>query len=217
MIKGLIFDIGGVLAYDVNEYIFAPDGPIVTKYHLDPQKVTQLSAKLWQKYAHTTEDLEENWQQLEQDYWSEFKQATGLTVPTAEIIELLSPYFRPVQHMTQFLETLKNQNLDLLICSNNAEFFYQRQKESAGFGPYVEKRKIILSCHYGVHKDEETFIMFKALEKQMDFPKEQYLFIDDRKKNIDAALKFGLTPIFFPAEAPYGHTYIQRIITQINT
>lgn len=215
MLKGIIFDIGGVLSYDINEYLFAPDGPIVTTYNLEPQSTRDLAMQLWGKYAHTRQDFEETWQQVEEEYWNEFKAASGVTAPISELIALTLPLIRPVPHMADLLAELKDQNYDLLICSNNTEFFYQRQKELAGFAQYFQKNKVILSNHYGHPKEEETATLFKAVESQMDYPKENYLFIDDRPKNIKAGLKYGLNPILFPVEAPYGHTYLRQLINKM--
>lgn len=217
MIRGIVFDIGGVLAYDVMEYLFEfKNCVVVEKYQLDSKIVAETAAVLWRKYAHTSEDLEESWQDQEKDFWEEFKQKTGLNAGTADLIQLSKEYFRPVSGMVDLLAWLHRERFDLLICSNNAEFLYHRQKQSAGFAKFFEKRKIILSNHFGVSKHEPSFTMFKAVEKQMEYSKEEYLFIDDRKKNIDAALQFGITPILFPAEASYGHTYIKAIIQKVN-
>lgn len=213
----MIFDIGGVLAYDVWEYLFQFDNSaIVEKYHIDIQKVKEAAEIVWEKYAHTKQDYEETWQALEQEFWDEFKKEIGITVPTVELIALSQEHFRPVLGMTILLEWLHEQHFDLLICSNNTEFFFQRQRKAAGFERYFEKRKIILSNHYGESKNGEKLAMFRAVERQMDFPKEAYLFVDDKEKNIAAALNYGILPLLFPREAAYGHAYVKEIITKMN-
>jgi FMN phosphatase YigB (HAD superfamily) len=84
-----------------------------------------------------------------------------------------------------------------------------------GFEGIFDSEKIALSCRYGVAKDDAPGTMFKALEKEMSFPKEQYLFIDDRAGNLEAGLTFGVVPIYFPAEAEFGHIYIKEIISKM--
>lgn len=217
MVKGVIFDIGGVLAFDIVEYLFDFDNcAIVDKYHLDARNVKEASKALWLKYTHTEKDNEDIWQEVEQEYWNEFKYKTGLSVANEELIQLSKKYIRPVEGMNSLLNWLNKNEFDLLICSNNTEFFFQRQKKIADFGKYFEKRKIILSNHYGVPKHEETLTLFREVEKQMDYPKKDYLFVDDRVININAGLKFGIAPLLFPAEATYGHIYVKKIIEKMN-
>lgn len=94
--------------------------------------------------------------------------------------------------------------------------FYQRLKDLLKLDEIVEKRKIVLSNHHGLSKSHPGFALFNEIEKQMDYPKDQYIFIDDRKGNIERALEFGIPSILFPAEASYGATYLKEIISLIN-
>lgn len=215
MIKGIVFDIGGVLSYDIQEYLYGDEKiGIAAKYGLDERELLGVMDSLYDKYAHTTEDNEHRWQEQENEYWNEFKSRTGVEVPNEELIEMTKSFVKPVPGMPEFLKELKSQGYDLLICSNNTEFFYQRQKELLQLGEIVEKRKVILSNHHGLSKSHPEFALFKEIEKQMDFPKDQYIFVDDRKGNIERALQFGIPAIYFPAEAPYGASYLREILSK---
>lgn len=216
MVKGVIFDIGGVLAYDIREYLFYEQGTgLISKYGLDKKTASEVDQVLYEKYAYNKIGKEDNWQKLEEQYWSEVKTKIGLSVPTSELIEISKRFIRPVPGMMDLIKFLKEEEFDLLLCSNNCEFWFQRIKQALGLGGYFEDRKIILSNRFGASKADPSFALFKEIEKQIDYPKEKYLFVDDRKGNIERAIQFGITPIYFPAEFIDGKSYITEILKKI--
>lgn len=54
MIKGIIFDMGGVLVYDVQEPLFFDSkNGLIVQYGLKERKVAKAVRVLWEKYAYT--------------------------------------------------------------------------------------------------------------------------------------------------------------------
>lgn len=124
MIKGFVFDIGGVLACDIQEDLFGDEKiGISAKYGLDKKKTLEITDSLYDKYAHTSQSNEHRWQDQENEYWDEFKLRTGLNVPNVDLIEMTKGFVKLIPGMKELLRELKDQKYDLLICSNNTEFF----------------------------------------------------------------------------------------------
>jgi len=213
MIKGIVFDIGGVLAYDIREYLFYEEGTgLISKYGLDKRIVSEIDSILYDKYAYNKIGNKENWEELERQYWDELINHINLQATPDELIEFTKKYVREVSGMMDLVKSLKANNFDLLICSNNTEFSYQRISRLLNLEDYFEERKIILSNRFGASKSSPNFILFEEAERQMEYKKEEYLFVDDRQSNIEKALEFGITPVYFPAEATYGRKYLESII-----
>lgn len=215
-IEGVIFDVGGVLANDVSEYLFDINGGTITKHFaLNPATAKQVGEDLWNSYAYTSAKATD-WQEEEKKYWEEFKAKTGVVAPYEVFVEITKRTVKAVPKMRELLAWLKSEKLDLMICSNNTDFFFNRQNEVSGFGPFFDDDKIALSNHFGAPKRHPEAAMFKHLEDKLQAPPENYLFIDDRGPNIQFALERGFNGLYFPAESNYGHQYVKRIIETAN-
>ncbi len=231
MIKGVVFDLGGVLAYDVQEYLFADkmfideEQGLPARYAFDPAAVQEVARRLWRKYAyHVRYNAQRDpdaWRNLEKRYWREFTQALNPSLSPRvrrtfiqECIDLTEKYIKPVDGMPQFVETLHGRGLDLIILSNNTEFWFHRQSELLHLERYVQPESIILSCRRRASKTHPRPTLFeKAFETAVRrSEKAHYLYIDDRFDNIAQANRFGLAGILFPSASPRGCVYLSQAL-----
>lgn len=212
-IRGIVFDIGGVLAFDVQESLFSDhESGLIKSYHLEPSQVLSVATELWRKYAYNERTNGHDWRRLESQYWEEFSRRLSLSTPVEDFIHLTVAFIRPVHGMMNILRNLHRQQVDILICSNNTEFWFQRQRAKLGLDRYVSSESVVLSCRVGARKSSPKFEMFKALEPAMKYDPEYYLFVDDRFENIQRAVQFGLTGIQFPTGSASGAEYLQRLL-----
>ena len=73
MIQALIFDIGGVLAYDVWEHLLLDkEKGVASVFNLNVDEVCKVGQDLWDQFAHRPADTENGWTRLEKDYWNLF-------------------------------------------------------------------------------------------------------------------------------------------------
>jgi FMN phosphatase YigB (HAD superfamily) len=216
MVEGLIFDVGGVLAYDVADHLFYDPGGLIDAYQLDQAKVEGVVDELWQRYAYSKVGDESNWQEVERSYWEEFKEGCQVNAPNDELIDFSQRFVKPVPGMREVLERARDKQFDLLICSNNTEFWFQRQSQVVGFGEFFLPDKIVLSNHVGASKSEPSLKLFREVEVRMDHLKSNYVYVDDRSQNIARGLEAGVSGILFPQEAGYGAEYLSSILNKIS-
>jgi len=214
MIKAIIFDIGGVLAFDVVENLLLDEKEgIASKYNLDIQKVSQAGAILWEQYAYQTSS---DWKQLEMEFWLQFNNIIGCTIPIEDILQLTDRFIKPVDGTMELLSTLVSQNITLAVCSDNTEFWFSRQAQKIGLYKYVPSRNIILSCRIGASKSSPRFEMFEEVTKAVGVDRTECVFIDDRTEPIIQATQYGLVSILFPAHSPYGARYTKSLLREMN-
>jgi len=212
MINSLIFDIGGVLAYDVWEHLLLDKGEgIVSIYKLDRQRVINAGDLLWKKFAHISSS---DWKQLEIEYWTEFNNLLGIEIPIDEITQITDKFIKPMSGMTKLLELLVAQNINLAICSNNTEFWFARQSQKLGLEKFVPPERIILSCRIGVSKSSSRFEMFDKAVHSLGVDKSECVFIDDRNESISYSVKYGLASILFPSNKN-GYEYLRLLLSSM--
>ncbi len=220
MIQAIIFDIGGVIAYDVWEHLFLDDDGVRTKYpQLDKDELFRFGKATWETFAYLPETPQSDWRALERHYWDAFIMFFRDQLPTSaspdEFIEMSLKFFRPVEGMNALLEKLCAQGLTLGICSDNNEFWYRRQAEKVGFTKFFDSDKIILSCRLGKSKRSAQFEMFEAVTNAVGVPKQNCGFVDDRATSIERAQEFGMMGILFPSHAVFGAEYVERLINNM--
>lgn len=203
MIKAVVFDIGGVLAQDVWEHLYLDsDHGLIARYPgLDPEAIEATGNSLWEKYAYISATQERDWQQLERNYWTGFIQENRDALPSDasedDFINLTDDFVQPVEGMLDVLKRLTDQELELAICSNNNEFWYERQAHKLKLAEAIPSGNVILSCHVGVSKSSPTFEMFQAVSDSLQCDRAECLFIDDRQGNVDAAKRYGMQSVLF--------------------
>ena len=218
MIKSIVFDIGGVLAYDVWEYLLLDEQRgIAAKYNLDREVVFKFARELWLRFecrpAHSTAERES----FEREYWELFLERFKIELTIEELIARTDAFIRPVEGMRELLAQLKARGHTLVICSDNNEFWFPRQAKKIGLDGLVDQNKIILSQHIGASKLSPNFEMFIAAVKAAQVDKTDCVLIDDRAKNIARAMQFGLPSILFPAHADhYGAEYLRKLFERMD-
>jgi HAD superfamily hydrolase (TIGR01509 family) len=214
MIKAVIFDIGGVLAYDVWENLLLDEKVGIAKaYNLDYNQVKQIGQTLWEQFAYITSS---DWKQMEVDYWNKFSQSLGISTTVSEFIDLTDIFIKPIDGMVDLLRKLKSTGVELAICSNNTEFWFHRQAMKLDFYKYFSAEKVLLSCRVGRSKSSHDFEMFYAAVKSLGIDKQECILIDDREDVVLQALKYGLASIIFPSHSPYGARYLTALFERMS-
>ena len=201
--KGIIFDIGGVLAQDVWEHLLPdrPDG-IAAHHNLNEDLVKKVGKLLWEAFAYTPETQRNDWRQLEKRYWKCFIEFFWQQSPPAKVsvdgfIAMTNNFIQPIQGMVPVLERLQSQGHGLAICSNNNEFWVRRQMDKLRLHRFFSPEKTILSCRIGVAKSSPGFEMFHAAADSLGLAPSQCAFVDDRKGNVDRAKELGMQGLLF--------------------
>lgn len=217
MIRTVIFDIGGVLAFDVWEHMFLdiPNG-LSSILKLPDNEAKQFGKELWRKFAYISATTFAEIKELEFEYWNQFIKHFNLTHPPEYFSELTEKFIKPVAGVIPLLKKLKSSGVELAICSNNNEFFFHRQMETLDLGAFFTSDKTALSCRVGSSKASPNFEMFKDIMERVNSPKEECLFIDDKECNINRSVEFGLPAILFPSESSFGSNYLENLFTEMN-
>ncbi len=217
MIKSIIFDIGGVLAYDVWEYLLLDEQHgVAAKYDLDREQVLKAAKEMWLKFEHRNARNDEECNLFEREYWDLFLERFRITTTIDELIDYTGLFIRPVEGMSNLLAELKAKGLILLICSNNNEFWFRRQAAKCSFHRFFDPNKIILSNRVGASKWSANFEMFYAVVKAAGVSKEECLLVDDRAENMERASQFGMPAILFPQNSNgYGANYLRALFREI--
>ena len=131
-VHALIFDIGGVLAYDVWEHLLLDgESGVVSRYGLRQDVVRQIGKELWAEFAYQKPNDPNRWQDQEAEYWQTFVQRLRLLQPADAFINLTDQFIRPIPGMTELLDRLSARGIPMALCSNNTEFWFRRQWESS--------------------------------------------------------------------------------------
>jgi HAD superfamily hydrolase (TIGR01509 family) len=216
MIKAVIFDIGGVLAYDVWEHLLLdPKEGIAAVYGLNVEDARKVGRELWDTFAHRAAEGEDTWQQLEMAYWHIFIDRFELPISAEQCIALTDKFIRPVNGMKQLLTELRSKGIELAICSNNTEFWFRRQTDKLGLDEFFSDDKIILSSRIGVSKSSPNSEMFHAVVESLEIDEENCVLVDDRPKTITQAIDFGITAILFPSESERGARYLRGLFQKM--
>lgn len=199
----VIFDIGGVLAYDVWENLLLDKSDGIASLHgLDADLVGKVGKLLWNAFAYTPETRGNDWRQLETRYWKSFIEffwektpPDGVTVDA--FVDMTDTFIRPVADMESVLEDLRSRGYGLAICSNNNEFWFRRQMDKLRLHRFFSPEKTILSCRIGVAKSSPGFEMFHAAASSLGLEPSRCAFVDDRQGNVERAKELGMQGFLF--------------------
>ena len=216
MIKTVVFDVGGVLADDVWEHVMgdAQKGMAV-RLGLNPEKLIAATDELWHLFSMRKAKNAAEIETQEIEYWTLFQKqfAPSLTVP--ELIDISMAFFKPVPDMPQLARDLADSGVELAICSNNNEFWFLRQMQACGLSNFFDPEKIILSSGIGAEKSSPGMEMFHAVADAVSHDVSECVFVDDRFRNIERVLKFGMQGLFFPPESDWGSAYARFHFSQM--
>jgi HAD superfamily hydrolase (TIGR01509 family) len=217
-LKAVIFDIGGILAYDVWEHLYLDDATgLASRFNLPKDKAEKVGKKLWKEFANTTMEDAETPETLEQRYWQRFIEECGDALPaitTEELVALSEPFIRDVNNteMIPLLERLKDLGLVFAICSNNNEFWFKRQMQKLGLVNFFPTETTVLSCRTGVSKDDPSGRMFMEVLEKLRMPSEETFYFEDRQPNVERAQSYGINAILVPSESIQGVSVIKNAL-----
>jgi FMN phosphatase YigB (HAD superfamily) len=214
MVKSVVFDIGGVLVVDLWEHLFLDQNGIASRYKLPQERARAVAQDLWEVFACRSAEGD-GWRELEREYWSNVIKRLRLPASINDLIELSRTFIRPIPRMTDLLERLNKQGMELAICSNNTEFWFWRQNEVLRLERFFAPHKIILSCRVGAQKKSEGLEMFYALCQVLTAEMADSVLVDDRADNIEKALRCQLPGILFPSHQNYGANYLEALLKAI--
>jgi len=184
MIKTIIFDLGGVLMTDVPlkqiAEELAKDSPLSKEElhaHLYPTEYWNLLT-----LGKITED----------EYWDNFLQASKINVDKKYLKEKVRSSLYPLGHSTRIVNLLKD-HYKLGVLSNHAKAWSKYMIQT--FDLFKSFDQMIFSCDVGLRKPDAKIYEI-ALEK-LKCDTQECIFIDDKKRNTDAAEKLGIKGITF--------------------
>lgn len=216
MIKAIIFDLGGVLACDVWEHLLLDkENGIASTFNLERTKVHKVGENLWRQFAHLAPGKEQSWEMIEVDYWNNFIAEFHLTEPADHFIHLTKKFIKPIPGMISLLAELQRKGIQLRICSNNTEFWFEHQMQQLKLNKFFDMQKVVLSSRVGVSKSSFNFGMYHAVMDTLDADRGCCLFIDDKQRNVENAIKYGMSGIIFPSHSKYGARYLRRLLKEM--
>lgn len=209
MIDAIIFDIGGVLAADVWEPMyFDRDFGLCKEFGLNTSVAFEVGRSLWDEFSIRKITESNDWVQLEEEYWEKFTNRFSIPYKYSFYSGLTDKFIKPIPGMIDLLSYLNSQKISIILCSDNTEFWFERQAEKLGIQKFVPNEYIFLSNRIGKNKKDPSFEIFKKLSKKLPIHNSQFLFIDDRKKNVEIAIQFGFPSILFPSNTKTGAAYL---------
>jgi FMN phosphatase YigB (HAD superfamily) len=216
MIKGILFDVGGVLAHDVWENMLLDDEKSVTQIlGLNSDRVATVARELWKEFAHRSTTPAVDWRTLEFEYWRSFIQQLGLRQSPKYFIDRTNEFIQPVPGMIDLLSELRGRDIKLAICSNNTEFWFARQMDKLNLREFFNPDQMIVSSRIGMSKGSPTFRMFEAAIESLQVNKKNCILVDDRETSILRSVEFGLAAIIFPSHSDRGAQYLKLLLQKL--
>jgi putative hydrolase of the HAD superfamily len=185
MIKGVLFDVGGVLITLDGYY---PVQLVAKFYNID----TDLANKVFNKYMaklgneYTGKDAEKKmWESLSSDIGSDNKE-----IPYFILHEDFEKRVKRNYKVLEMLEDLKDRGFIVGILSDT-NIIHKEMKILQDIYSYVDI--LLLSCDIGVRKPKKE--AFRNALKVMGLNSEEVIFIDDKIDNVKSANEMGFKTI----------------------
>jgi FMN phosphatase YigB (HAD superfamily) len=194
-IRAIVFDIGGVLFENIQEY-FLPD--LARRHGLDPEHVLSLGYRHGADWGlgHSTEE----------DYWRGILTDAGLDLGLMpSLIAETTAYIRPMEPTWQIVDQLPP-HLTLGILSNTTWEWVRRQRAAREWEPRFDP--VLLSCELGLCKPDPA--IYRLLLERIGLPGYQVLFVDDRADNLAAAAASGIQGHLFEDAAGLREALARR-------
>jgi putative hydrolase of the HAD superfamily len=213
MIRAVVFDIGGVLAYDVWENLLLDKGEgFLSVGNLSEEIVKKVGQELWREFACRGVIQEGEWRRLEIEYWEKLTKCLGVNQPIDFFIKMTEKFIKPIEGMISLIQEIQHKGLKLAICSNNNEFWFQRQAKKLNLYQFFTDKNIVLSCRVGYQKDSLGLEMFHKVTEVLGEDSSSCIFVDDRKENIERAMQCGMIGVLFPSHSSWGAQYLDTIL-----
>lgn len=192
MIKTIIFDLGNVVIFVSNVCA----GLKISEYNFLKRHLIRAKIKEYEKGKISTEE-----------FYTWFNKKTRRNIDISRLDNMFEDVFSLNEKMGSLLKKLKN-NYRIIALSNtneaNYDFVLKKYDILTIFDDYV------LSYKVGYLKPEKK-IYELALEKALCKP-EECVFIDDRKKFVNAAKKLGINSIQYDYK---NHSYLEKTLEEL--
>ena len=205
--EAVILDVGGVLAHDIWEPMFAD---LAASHGMDGGEVKKAGSLLWETFAYVPETPANTWRDMERRYWELFLLISKLPLTVDALIERTDRYVAAVEGMQPILEALHAAGTRLVICSNNNEIWWPRQAEKLQLDRFFPRDRLILSSRIGAPKDSPRLEMFRAAVAAAGVPPSRCFFVDDRPRNVERAKSYGIDAVLFRGPEAFAADLRQR-------
>jgi HAD superfamily hydrolase (TIGR01509 family) len=209
----VIFDVGGVLARDIWEYLF---DDLALAHALEREALHEAGRLLWETFAYVPETPANTWRDMERRYWAlfllMFRQLGRRHVSVDSLIALTDRYVVPIEGMRPILEALHARGTPLVICSNNNEIWWPRQAEKLELGRFFPESKLVLSSRIGAPKNSPRLEMFRAAVAAAGVAPGECFFVDDRQENVERARSYDIDAVQFHGAAALRVELQQRAL-----
>lgn len=183
MVKAIIFDIGGVVTYNVGGYI-----------RNDITKTLDITKEQYEKACHILIPLLSTDKITEKEFWRRVVSITKSTKVPPE--NLWSREFAKRRKfnkdVVQIIKELKKKGLKLAALSNVIKAHLQ-VNDQKGIYRLFDTR--VLSCEVGFRKPDPE--IYKLTFKKLNVKPQETIFIDNKFTNVEAAIKLGSKGIFY--------------------
>ncbi|MHA2389657.1 MAG: HAD family hydrolase, partial [Candidatus Hodarchaeales archaeon] len=177
MIKGIIFDLGGVLIDNPAQLM---KSYIMSKLEISETDLNAVTSPLMPSFQKGFID--------EKEFWRRVLKGTSLKMEVSTSIwtEAIENAYSPKLEMFCLVKTLKRHGLKIGILSNTEipVFNFLSSKDYSIFD------FLVYSCLEGTRKPEKKIYML-AIDR-MGFKAEEIIFVDDSEENIRASQENGL-------------------------
>lgn len=179
MINTIIFDLGGVLVTDVPLKKIARDLSTKSSRSADELHSHLYPTDHWT--ALTSGDISED------DYWEAFLKAAGLDLDKNQFKRWVRSELRPLPQNAEVIPLLHG-SYKLGVLSNHAREWAGFMEREFDFFAYFDQ--VIFSCDVHLRKPDPR--IYRLALARLDSEPDQCLFVDDKKRNTDAAAALGM-------------------------
>jgi len=183
MIKAIIFDIGGVVTYNVGGYI-----------RNDITKTLGITKKQYEDACHILIPLLSTDKINEKEFWRRFGSITKNTkVPPENLWSREFAKRRKLRKdVVQIIKELRKKGLKLVALSNVIKAHMQ-VNDKKGIYRLFDMR--VLSCEVGLRKPDAE--IYKYAFRKLNMRSQEAVFIDNKLANVETARKLGAKGIFY--------------------
>ena len=183
-IKAIIFDYGGVIIKDTDEILIQD---IADKFHMSNTEALDIINVLVKPYQRGTISDEE--------FWKQFSQKAGKILPNGYASLWIDKYDVAGiidARVIDLVKKLKNSGYLTALLSNTIPP-HMRLNQKQGFYDLFDP--VLLSPETDTRKPEEK--IYQIMLEKINLSPDECVFIDDKKKYVDTALKIGMHGLKF--------------------
>lgn len=184
MIKGIIFDVGGVLHTEEMKHV-----------HRDIADTLGISRELEREIWDELDPKHSTGKITEEEFWQEFLKKSNAKKPLPRESLLAREQTRRytiIAEVIDLVKALKALGYKLAILSNTIKIHADINKKA---GLYKEFPLLILSYEVGLRKPDPQ--IFKLALEKLETEPEETIYIDDKEENVEAARNMGINSILF--------------------